>query len=186
MSQVGSVATVGITAPMVAAAGAVGLMTNQAAGFSGQMGEVYTLLPNLSGEAKSKMAADVKSLSSEYGIMSEQVVPALYQALSSGIPAENVMSFLGTASQTSIGGCTDLTSAVDVLSSSVNAYGSDVLSAQKASDILFTGVKMGKTNMSDLSANMSKVAPVAAALKIPLDQVVGSLDAMTLQGDPTG
>nr|WP_319539418.1 phage tail tape measure protein [uncultured Methanospirillum sp.] len=185
MSQVGSVATVGITAPMVAAAGAVGLMTNQAAGFSGQMGEVYTLLPNLSGEAKSKMAADVKSLSSEYGIMSEQVVPALYQALSSGIPAENVMSFLGTASQTSIGGCTDLTSAVDVLSSSVNAYGSDVLSAQKASDILFTGVKMGKTNMSDLSANMSKVAPIAAALKIPLDQVVGSLDAMTLQGDPT-
>ncbi len=185
MSQVGIYATAGITAPMAAAVGAVGLMTNQAVAFSGQMGEVYTLLPNLSADAKAKMSADVKALSSEYGIMSEDVVPALYQALSSGVPPENVMSFLGTAAQTSIGGCTDLTSAVDVLSSSVNAYGNDVLSAQQASDILFTGVKMGKTTMGELSANMSKVAPVAAALKIPLDQVVGSLDAMTLQGEPT-
>jgi TP901 family phage tail tape measure protein len=170
---------------MTAAVGGIALMTNQAAQFGGQMGEVFTLMPGASAEMKAKMSADVKDLSSQYGIMSEQVVPALYQAISAGVPSENVISFLGTASKTSIGGCTDLTSSVDVLTSTVNAYGSDVLSASDASDILFTGVRMGKTTMTELSANMSKVAPIAANLKVPLDQVVGSLDAMTLQGEPT-
>ena len=185
MSKAGIYATAGITAPMAVAVGAVGQMTNQAADYQSQLSEVFTLMPGLSKGAMDQMSSDVKSLSSEYGIAASDVIPALYQAISAGVPADNVFSFLETSAQTSIGGVTDLTSAVDVLTSVTNAYGTENLSVSDAADILFTGAKMGKTTIGELSANMSKVAPIAASMGLSLDQVVSGLDSMTMQGEGT-
>ena len=83
------------------------------------------------------------------------MIPALYQAISAGVPADNVFTFLSTAAETGIGGCTDLETAVDALSSVTNAYGLENLSTAQAADTLFTGVKMGKTTIEELSANLS-------------------------------
>ncbi len=55
--------------------------------------------------------------SSEIGIVAEDVVPALYQALSAGVPQDNVFNFLETAGKASIGGITTIETSVDGLSS---------------------------------------------------------------------
>ena len=54
------------------------------------MNEVFTLVPQASAEARDKMIADVKAFSSEMGILPEKAVPALYQAISAGVPQDNV------------------------------------------------------------------------------------------------
>lgn len=154
-------------------------------GFEKQMNEVFTLLPGISGEAMGKMTEQVKSFSTEFGVLPQEVVPALYQSLSAGVPADNVFAFIETAQKLAKGGVTDLTTSVDGLSSVVNAYGSDVLSAEKASDIMFTTVKLGKTNISELSASLFQVTPTAAALGVTFEDVSAALAAMTLQGVPT-
>lgn len=154
-------------------------------GFEKQMNEVFTLLPGISGEAMGAMTEQVKSFATEFGVLPLEVVPALYQSLSAGVPKDNVFAFLETAQKLAKGGVTDLTTAVDGLSSVVNAYGPDVLSAQQASDMMFTTVKLGKTTIDELSSSLFQVTPTASALGIKFGDVSAAMAALTLQGVPT-
>lgn len=154
--------------------------------FEKGMSEVFTLLPGISGEAMEAMSQDVIAFSQEAGRLSSEVVPAVYQAISAGVPQENVFEFLEIASDAALGGVTDLETAVDGITSVVNAYGAEAISATEASDLMFTAVKLGKTNFEQLSKFMFQVTPVASALGVEFGNVTAALAAMTAQGTPTG
>jgi TP901 family phage tail tape measure protein len=185
MSSIGAGLTAGITAPMTVAVASIGAMTQQAANFQSQMAEVFTLMPGLGKEAMGQMSDDVKAFSSEFGIMSEQVVPALYQAISAGVPSDNVFSFLEVAAKSSIGGVTDLETAVDGLTTVMNSYTNDQVSAERAADAMFTAVKLGKTNFEELSQSMYQATPMANALGISIEDVAAAFATLTAQGTPT-
>lgn len=172
----------------VGGAAVAGFAVNSVAQFSdfqASMNEVFTLLPGISNDAMGKMTDQVKDFSKEFGVLPEDVVPALYQSLSAGVPPDNVFSFLEAANKASTAGVTDLSVAVDGISSVVNAYGSDVIDATKASDLMFTAVKLGKTNFEQLSQSLFNVTPTAAAAGVKFDNITAALAAMTLQGVPT-
>lgn len=169
----------------VALAGLGAASIKMAADFEKSFAEVKTLLPGLSEEAFGKLQADLLAFSKEMGIATSQSVPALYQAISAGVPPENVMTFMEIASKAAIGGVTDLETAVDGLSSVVNAYGADVISAQEAADVMFTGVKLGKTTFEELSASLFNVVPIAAATGVRFEEVTAALAGLTAQGVPT-
>jgi TP901 family phage tail tape measure protein len=153
--------------------------------FEKGMNEVFTLMPDITDEAMGQMTDDVKAFANETGTLPDEVIPALYNSLSAGVPRENVFQFLQDANKLAVAGASDVGVAVDALTSVTNAYGHDVLSAADASNILFTGVKQGKTTLDELSGAMSVVAPIAAGLGIGFDSVVSSMAAMTSQGEPT-
>lgn len=153
--------------------------------FQASMNEVFTLLPGISQDAMNGMTDQVKDFSKEFGVLPDKVVPALYQSLSAGVPPDNVFAFLEAANKASTAGVTDLSVAVDGISSVVNAYGSDVIDATKASDLMFTAVKLGKTNFEQLSSSLFNVTPTAAAANVKFEEVTAALAAMTLQGVPT-
>lgn len=155
------------------------------AGFEQGMNEVFTLLPGISESAMSDMEGQVKDFSKEFGVLPDNVVPALYQALSAGVPPDNVFDFLETGQKAAKGGVTDLTTAVDGISSVVNAYGDDVIDASKASDLMFTAVKRGKTNFEELSSSLFNVTPTASALGVKFEDVTAAMATMTAQGTPT-
>ena len=169
-------------------AAAVGTAVKSVAAFAGfekGMNEVFTLLPGISEDAMDEMSDQVKDLSKTMGILPEDAIPAVYQALSAGVPQDNVFDFMETAGKAAIGGATDLETAVDGLTSTVNAYGADVISAGEASDLMFTAVRLGKTTMDELSRSLFQVNPAAAALGISFGDVTAALAAMTAQGTPT-
>ena len=150
-----------------------------------QFAEVRTLLPKVGAEAFGALQKDVIALSNELGMAAQDVIPALYQAISAGVPTENVISFLRTSGKAAIGGVTDLTSAVDGISSVVNAYADSSFTAANASDLMFTAVRLGKTTFDELSRSLFNAVPVAASLGVGFDQITASLAAMTAQGVPT-
>lgn len=149
------------------------------------MREVFTLMPGISQQAMDQMTEDVRGFAQEYGLTTDQVIPALYQAISAGVPPDNVMAFMATAAKTARGGVTDLETAMDGLTSVVNAYGTTVLSAEDASDTMFTAVRLGKTTIGELSDALFQVVPVAAASGVTFDQVAAALATMTSSGVPT-
>ena len=153
--------------------------------FETSINEVFTLLPGLSAKAKDEIIQDVKDFSKEFGVLPEKTIPALYQAISAGIPKENVFTFLEIAQKAAMGGVTDLTTAVDGITSVVNAYGSEVLNATAASDLMFTAVKLGKTDFEQLSSSLFQVAPIAASLGVGFDVVTAALADLTAKGTPT-
>lgn len=153
--------------------------------FEKRMAEVYTLLPGLSDAAYQQMGEDMLQFSSELNVLTKDGVPALYSAISAGVPPENVFAFLTTAQKAAVGGVTDLSVAVDGLTSIVNAYGEANINAQQTADMMFTAVKLGKTTFDELSRTVYNVVPIAASAKIGFENIAAALAVMTAQGVPT-
>ena len=147
--------------------------------------EVFTLMPGMTSEAMDKMSQDVLNFSVATGQSATDSVAALYQALSAGVPADNVFEFLETANAAALGGVTTLETAVDGITSVVNAYGKEVIDAGTASDVMFQAVKLGKTNFEQLSTSLFNVVPTAASLGVSFEDVAANLAALTAQGTPT-
>ena len=73
-------------------------------------------------------------------------------------------SDLEQAAKASKAGVTDLETAVDALSSVVNAYGAETISAAESSDLLLTAVRLGKTTFEEMANEVYKIAPIAASV----------------------
>ena len=175
----------GFASAGVAAAGVGVVSLKLAADFDKAFSEVRTLLPKVSDEAFGALQKDLRDFSNETGTVTTEAIPALYQAISAGVPRENVMDFLRVANKAAVGGVTDLETAVDAITSTVNSYGPEVLNATEASDLMFTAVRLGKTTFDELGAALFNVVPTAASFGVGLDQVAAALAVTTAQGVPT-
>ena len=145
----------------------------------GSMNEVFTLLPGITAGAKEQMTAEMMELSAEMGKMPHDVINSLYNALSAGVPQDNVFDFLKTASQASIAGVSSTEEAVGALTTVLNGYKKPASEAGEVSDALFTIIKNGVTTMPELAANIGKVTPIAASLGISFDEVGAAFAEMT-------
>ena len=183
-----SVAKVGATAGVAFAATAGAIATKGLTAFAAYergLREVLTLTGDASAETFTKMSDEVKAFARETGVLPDKVLPALYQSISAGVPQDNVFEFLRVANQAAKGGIADLEVAVDALTSVTAAYASTGMTAVEASDLLFSAVKSGKTDFSQLSSEIYKVAPIASAVGIEFKSVTAALADLTLQGTPT-
>ena len=190
--KIGAVGSKLKTGMKVGAAGAALAVTGFAASgikafgdFEKSMNEVRTLMPNMGQKEFDDLRDKVVDLSKEMGVTTSEVVPALYQAISAGVPQENVFDFMEVASKASIGGVTDLETAVDGITTVVNGYGAENMSAQEAADLMFNTVKLGKTDFEQLSRSLSNVTPMASALGVGFDEVSAAMAVMTSQGIKT-
>ena len=174
----------GVTA-VAATATAIGAKGVQAfASFEKKMKEVNTLV-NLGDAEFQKMTKDVEKLSIALGVDATEASGALYQALSAGVPQENAISFLDIASKAAIGGVTDTETAVDGLTTVLNAFKIPAQDTQKVADAMFATVKQGKTTFAELSKSMFQAGPIAASLGVDFQDVLGATATLTKQGTPT-
>ena len=183
--RMGSIAKVATGIATAALAGIATASVGAAKELEKGFAEVRTLLPDISNQGFGEVRAGLRDLQAEFAVLSGDAVPALYQAISASVPANNVVEFMEIASKASIGGITSLETAVDGLTSVVNTYGSEVITAGQVSDIMFTTVKLGKTDFNQLSRTLYNVIPTAKSLGVGFDQVGAALATMTAQGVPT-
>lgn len=153
--------------------------------FDKKMGEVFTLLPGITEESMDKMKDSVRSLATTMGVDLGDATSALYQAISAGVPEDNVFEFMEIAAKASVGGVTDLETAVDGITTAVNTYGEANLSAKDAADSMFTAVKLGKTTFEELSDSLFNVLPIAKQAGVAFDEITAALAVMTSKGTPT-
>jgi TP901 family phage tail tape measure protein len=127
----------------------------------------------------------VAGLSKEFGIAQGVLTGGLYQAISAGVPKDNVLEFMQVASQAAIAGVTDVETAVDGLTTIINAFGLDTAETQAVADSMFAAVKGGKTTFEELSASLFNVGPAAAAAGVSFEEVNAAIATMTAAGVPT-
>jgi TP901 family phage tail tape measure protein len=92
---------------------------------------------------------------------------------------------LEVAAKASIGGVTDLETAVDGLTTILNAFGMESSEVGRVADVMFATVRGGKTTMDELSNSMFQAAPVAAAAGVSLEEMSAAVATITKQGTPT-
>lgn len=148
--------------------------------------EVYTLTDDTAVSTKS-LTADVNKLSTTYGTNTVQTAKGMYQAISAGAKAgAEASGLMDVALRTSIGGVTDVATAVDGLTTIINGYGLKMSDATDVSDSLFVAMKGGKTTIGELSQYLSQASNLAATLGVRYDELLGSVTALTKQGADTG
>jgi len=112
-----------------------------------------------------------------------ELTGAAYDVASAGFTnAADNAKILKAASQGAIGGFSDLNTVGDATTSVLNAYGLQADKAAKLVDSFIQTQNDGKIVIGEYAANIAKVAPVAAALKVPLEEVNAAVAQITAGG----
>ena len=171
-----------------AATATIKTVTGAAMSFETAMAQVSTISGNASASYKGNMmnmSDAILQLSTDTGIAAEDIALATYNAISAGVDASKSVEFVATANALAVGGFTDMTTSVDVLTTTLNAYGDKAGSAESISDKLITTQNLGKTTVDELASSMGKVIPTASAYGISVDNLCASYVAMTKGGIAT-
>jgi TP901 family phage tail tape measure protein len=185
LQSAGAMMTTYVTAPLLAAGAAAITM---AANVDKGIAEVVTLFGVTGSEAEAmttRLKNGVAGVSNEVGIAQSVITEGLYNAISAGIPEENVFDFMTVAAQASIAGVTDINTAVDGITTSINAYGLSAADAERVSDSMFAAVQGGKTTFGELSGALFNIAPAAAAAGVSMEEVNAGIATLTSSGVPT-
>ena len=170
-----------VTAGITAAGGASAKM---AMDFEDAMAKVNTIADTTE-VPLSELEKSILDLSNQTGISSTEIASNVYDAISAGQKTGDAVNFVSNSTMLAKAGFADAGSALDVLTTIMNAYGLEVGEVTKVSDILIQTQNLGKTTVGELSASMGKIIPTAKANGVTLDQVAAGYAIMTANGVAT-
>jgi TP901 family phage tail tape measure protein len=150
--------------------------------FETAMTEVSTLV-NDSTISMEKLAKQARALGAEFGSSPTEQAKGFYMAISAGAStAEEATAIMTEANKLAVGGVTDVATAVDGLTSIVNAYGVEQKDVNKVTDAMFIAMKTGKTTIGELSQSIGRLAPTAKATGLSIDEMLAAVSAITTGG----
>ena len=131
------------------------------------------------------LKAQILDVSNTYGVSASDIAEAAYSAISAGQDTEDAVQFVADAMQLAKAGFTDSGTAIDTLTTIMNAYGDASGSAADISDRLITAQNLGKTTVAELGSSMGKVIPTAAMYGVNLDNLASAYVTTTKNGIST-
>jgi TP901 family phage tail tape measure protein len=173
--------------PMVASFGAAavsirGIISSSMA-FEKGMANISTLVDTTS-ESMDRMGSKVLEISRSMPVAISDLTSALYDVRSAGISAGDAMGVLENSGKLAVAGLGSTKEAVDIVTSSINAFGLKGEEVDGVYDLLFQTIKNGKTTLPDLASGFGAVAGTVAKAGIELDEYLASVAAMTTTGLP--
>ena len=121
-------------------------------------------------------------LGPQFGKSSNEAAEALFFITSAGFKSAEAIAILESSLKASAIGLGDTATVADLVTSSVNAYGSSVLSASDATDILTNAVRLGKLAPEELAGSIGMVLPLASAMGVEFHEVGAAFAAMSRTG----
>lgn len=134
-----------------------------------------------------KLKAKLLGVSNELkGLVSQtQLTAAAYDVASAGFTnAADAAEILKAASLGAVGGLSDLNTVADATTSVLNAYG---LSSDKAAGLVDKFIQTqndGKIVVAQYASQIGRVAPIAAAAGVGIDELNAAISAVTATGVP--
>lgn len=174
-----------VATTVTSAATAIGTFAiKSAADFETSFAKVSTLLDTttLDVDAYKKKIAQV---SSDMNVSTDELCESIYQAISASVDQADAIDFTTQAMKLAKGGFTDTATAVDIMTTAINAYGMSASDAESISDKLIMTQNKGKTTVGELAAAMGRVIPAANTFGVSLDELCGYYATMTANGIAT-
>ncbi len=134
-----------------------------------------------------KFNASLSNLAAEIPGTAADMANATYQAISAGVQGsvEEVTNFVRVAAKAGVAGMSDTSTAVDGLTSVINAYGLKVSEVDNVASTFFAGIKLGKTSFNEMVGSIASFVPSASALGVGFDQATAAIARYTAMGTPT-
>ena len=167
-----------LTLPMMAAG--VGAFKTQK-DFESSMTKITSLV-GIASDQVDAWAKDVIKMAPQLGKAPGELADALFFITSAGIKGAQAMDVLEMSAKASAVGLGETKVIADLVTSAMNAYGVENLSAAQATDILVGAVREGKAEASALAGAMGAVLPISSEMGVSFDQVGAAIAAMTRTG----
>lgn len=151
--------------------------------FETSMAKVETLAH--AGEGLDAMASEIKNYAAALGVSASDFAEGVYQAMSASIAAEDAVEFTANMTKLAVGGFTATATAVDIVTTVINAYGLAAEDATHIMDNLIATQNLGKTTVDELASSMGKVIPTASAYSVNIDQLSAAYAELTAKGIKT-
>lgn len=184
IKKAAKIAGAAAAAGMAAAAAVTVKAVQAAAEYEKSFAKTATLLKGTPKELQEYSDAIVQ-LSNETGTATTELTETVYNAISAGVDQSDAVEFAGQAAKLAAGGFTDSATAVDVMTTALNAYGLQAESAGKISDYLITTQNLGKTTVNELASSVGKVIPIASAYGVEMDNLSTAYAQLTAGGIAT-
>ncbi len=182
LSTVGETLSKTISAPILGAGAAA---VKFAGDFEESANKVATIA-DTQAMSMEEIKKGVLELSNTVNIGATELNNALYQVISATGDTSNALSYVEIASKAAIGGFTDTTTAIDGLTSVMNAYGLKGKEAmQTLSDQMLVAQNYGKTTFAEISSGIGNVIPIAASLNVKTQELFASIAVLTKNGIAT-
>lgn len=178
ISAAGMALTKGVTLPLVA-------MGGLSLKFSKQYETALAKVSTISDDTKvpiKQFGKEFVKMSNEMGESAESLALAAYEALSASVDTKDAVGFTAKATKLAVSGFTDASSAVDVLTTILNAYGKSAEEVTHISDVLIKTQNLGKVTVNELAGYMGKVIPTANAFEVSLEQLGTMYSLLTSKG----
>ena len=181
VTAVGDTMTAAVSAP-IAAAGAGALKA--AMGYEDALAKLSTIADTTEVPME-ELSNQILELSKTSGISAEIIAGNVYDAISAGQKTADAVNFVSNATQLARAGFTSTDAALDILTTSLNAYGLAAEDVSRVSDILINTQNLGKTTVDQLASSMGKVIPTAKATGVEIETLAGAYAVMTANGIAT-
>lgn len=147
--------------------------------------EINTILPKNTKLTEQQTKA-LREYSKQFGSSATAQAKSFYSIISAGVTdTAKANKLLEAANKLAIGGLTDVGSAIDILTTIINGYGAENITAQEAADSLFTAVRLGKTTVDELASSLGNIVPGARAAGVELDVANAAVAQLTANGNTT-
>lgn len=144
--------------------------------------EVFTLLPQ-GAESMGELRQAIIDMSTRVPAPPVQLTEGLYQVISAGITdTADAMYVLEASARAATAGLTDTFTAVDAITTVLNAYQLDAREATRVSDVFFTTVREGKLKFEDIASTIGNVATSFALAGISVEELGAAMATMTKFG----
>lgn len=163
------------------AIGGLALAIKTAGEFGDSFAEITTLI-DAPAEAIDGFRQDILEYSRDSVKSVGDINESIYQAISAGTDYADALQFLSDAEKLSVATKGELSDTIKLVSQTMNAYAGSTLTAQQASDLIFTTIKSGVTRIDELSASLGKVTPISSQLGISFGTISAALAALTKTG----
>ncbi|MBU9711059.1 phage tail tape measure protein [Evansella tamaricis] len=181
MKSAGKSLTKGVTVPLMGAGVMAGKFAiDQETAFA----KVSTLLDESTTDYE-QYKKKIREYSTDMGMAFGEYSEAVYQSISAGVEQGEAIEFAGKNAKLAKGGFTDITTAVDLTTTALNAYGLGIEDTDRIHDMLINTQNQGKTTVDELAASMGKVIPTAKANGVSMEQLSTGYAVLTKNGIAT-
>ena len=152
--------------------------------FQYAMAEVWTLTSE-GVKGMDDLSESVRSFAVDYAVPAKDAARALYMTISAGFGQKEAAEgffVMGESLKFAKATMTSAGQAVDIVTTVLNAYSLEAEKATYVTDILFKTIKLGKTTGPELALSFGRVASMAAAAQVPLEDMAAATVALTRAG----
>lgn len=147
--------------------------------FEEGMNSIFTLMPTMSKEAEEAMGVKVQGIMKKFGTTAEDTTNAVYNALSAGVPEENVFKFIDDSAKAAIAGKASLDDAASTINTIMNNYRASNLDSANVSDLLFATIKKGVTSFPELASSIGQILPTMSSANVSFEQTAATMATLT-------